>query len=187
MNVMPVEWYRSAQMGKYHLLPFRFIRLPDLPGEVLLTSEVGEYLFLSEADFQAFIAYTLSPERDVYRDLLARHFLHEAGADPHVEMIAAQYRTRKSFLRGGPALHLFVVTLRCDHSCLYCQVSRQGPLKTRFDMSEQTAKLAVDRLFEVPSGTLTIEFQGGEPLLAFDRIRMLIDEIEARNLRYKRT
>lgn len=67
MNVMPVEWYRSAQMGKYHLLPFRFTHLPDLPGEVPLTSDVGEYLFLSEADFQALIAYTLSPERDVYR------------------------------------------------------------------------------------------------------------------------
>ena len=54
-------------------------------------------------------------------------------------------------------------------------------------MGEQTAKLAVDRLFEAPSETLTIEFQGGEPLLAFDRIRTLIDEIEARNLTHKRT
>jgi His-Xaa-Ser system radical SAM maturase HxsB len=187
MNVMPVEGYRSALMGKYHLLPFRFTRLPDLPGEVLITSDVGEYLFLSEADFRHLIMHTLSPEREVYRDLIARHFLYEEGADSHLEMIAAQYRTRKSFLRGGPALHLFVVTLRCDHSCLYCQVSRQSPLKTRFDMSEQTAKLAVDRLFDAPSETLTIEFQGGEPLLAFDRIRTLIDEIEARNLTHKRT
>jgi His-Xaa-Ser system radical SAM maturase HxsB len=187
MNVMPIEGYRSDQMGKYHLLPFRFTRLPDLPGEVLITSEVGEYLFLSEADFQHLIAHTLSPEQEVYRDLIARHFLYEEDADPHLEMIAAQYRTRKSFLRGGPALHLFVVTLRCDHSCLYCQVSRQSLLKTRFDMGEQTAKLAVDRLFEAPSETLTIEFQGGEPLLAFDRIRMLIDEIEARNLTHRRT
>jgi His-Xaa-Ser system radical SAM maturase HxsB len=115
------------------------------------------------------------------------HFLYEEGADPHLEMMAAQYRTRKSFLRGGPALHLFVVTLRCDHSCLYCQVSRQSLLKTRFDMSEQTAKLAVDRLFEVPSDTLTVEFQGGEPLLAFERIRTIIDAIEARSLIHKRT
>ena len=36
MNVMPIEGYRSDQLGKYHLLPFRFTRLPDLPGEVLI-------------------------------------------------------------------------------------------------------------------------------------------------------
>jgi hypothetical protein len=74
MKVMPAEYYRSSQKGQYHLLPFRFTRLPDLPGEVLMTSEVGEYLFLSEADFQSLITHTLSPEQEVYHDLIARHF-----------------------------------------------------------------------------------------------------------------
>lgn len=181
MKVLPVEFYQHPRHGKYQLLPFRFARIPELPGEILITSEVGEYLFLSEADFQALVGYTLSPEQPVYRDLVARHFLYEGGSDPHLEMIAAQYRTKKAFLRGGPGLHLFVVTLRCDHTCLYCQVSRQSPLKTRFDMSERNATLAVDRLFESPADTLTIEFQGGEPLLVFDQIRCIIDDIVERN------
>ena len=64
-------------------------------------------------------------------------------------MIAAQYRTRKSFLRGGPALHLFVVTLAVITPAIVRFHGRAA--KTRFDMGEQTAKLAVDRLFEAPS------------------------------------
>jgi hypothetical protein len=77
-------------------LPFRFTRIPGLEDEVLITSEVGEYLFLSETDFQDFVQYRLPPHRPAYRDLLARHFMYEAGRDPHLEMIAAQYRTPES-------------------------------------------------------------------------------------------
>lgn len=32
----------------YTLLPFRFARLPKRPGEVLLTSETGEYIFVPD-------------------------------------------------------------------------------------------------------------------------------------------
>ncbi|SER59332.1 His-Xaa-Ser system radical SAM maturase HxsB [Faunimonas pinastri] len=47
-------------------------------------------------------------------------------------------------------------------------------------MSEQTAHLAVDRLFEAPAPHLTVEFQGGEPLLAFPMIQLLTRLIEDR-------
>lgn len=40
---------------------------------------------------------------------------------------------------------------------------------------------AVDRLFESPSPALTVEFQGGEPLLAFDRIRQIVERVVERN------
>src|SRR5262249_7483955 len=104
-----------------------------------------------------------------------------------VRLLAAKYRTKKSFLRYGPSLHIFVVSLRCDHSCHYCQVSRQSPDRSRFDMSDETAQAAVDRLFESPSPTLTVEFQGGEPLLAFDRIRQITEAIIERNRTERRT
>src|SRR5689334_4802364 len=51
------------------------------------------------------------------------------------------------------------------------------------DMSGRAADLAVERLFEWPSPTLTIEFQGGEPLLHFGRLRAITERIQARNLR----
>ncbi|WP_395454255.1 radical SAM protein [Azospirillum melinis] len=176
----PLADFHPKEPG-YQPMPFRFARIPGVDGRVLVTSEVGEFEFLDEADFRAFAAGTLSSATDAYADLQGKHFLVEGDPSTTLRMVAAKYRTRKSFLKGGPALHVFVVTLRCDHSCRYCQVSRQTADQARFDMSAETVAAAIDLMFQTPSPSLTVEFQGGEPLLAFPRIRQIVEAIEERN------
>jgi sulfatase maturation enzyme AslB (radical SAM superfamily) len=82
----------------------------------------------------------------------------------------------------GPALHIFVVTLRCNHTCQYCQVSRQveDESASRFDMSEADAALAIEQVLASPVPALTVEFQGGEPLLAFPLIRFVVESLQPR-------
>ncbi|SNS88013.1 MULTISPECIES: His-Xaa-Ser system radical SAM maturase HxsB [unclassified Azospirillum] len=172
-----------AAPAGYRLLPFRFARIPGVPGKVLVTSEVGEFAFISEEDLRALVAGTLDPGSNAYADLQARHVLVESNSHAAMRMSTSKYRTRKSFLKGGPALHMFVVTLRCDHSCRYCQVSRRSGDEARFDMSTDTAAAAVDLMFQSPSPSLTVEFQGGEPLLAFGRIQQVVDLVEERRVR----
>src|SRR5207245_2474118 len=58
--------------------------------------------------------------------------------------LLSQLSTRFQRVVRGPELHLFVVSLRCDHSCGYCQVSRQEPQSARFDMDSGTAVAAVE-------------------------------------------
>jgi sulfatase maturation enzyme AslB (radical SAM superfamily) len=186
VSFLPSLDFRPAEPGYRHL-PFRFTRIPGVNGKVLVTSEVGEFEFLGETEFREFVAGSLSSGSDTYADLQGKHFLVEGDGSTATRLLATKYRTRKSFLRGGPALHVFVVTLRCDHSCRYCQVSRRSPDESRFDMSEVTALAAIDRLFEAPSRTITVEFQGGEPLLAFPRIRQVVEAIEARNRTERRS
>lgn len=70
-----------------------------------------------------------------------------------------------SFLQQVTPLHILVVTLRCEHSCPYCQVSRQSTDRSRFDMSEETR--ALDIAFTSPAARIKIEFQGGESLSQF--------------------
>ncbi|TRX72792.1 His-Xaa-Ser system radical SAM maturase HxsB [Pseudomonas mangiferae] len=176
-----------ATDATYRLLPFRFMRLDESDRGLLLTAETGEYLFLSEAQLDQLVNRRLPRHTPLYKDLLARHFIYEIdGHDPLPEM-AAQYRSRKSFLFGGPALHLFVVTLRCNHTCQYCQVSRAPLGGSGHDLSAEHARHAVDRLFESPSPVLTVEFQGGEPLLAFDRVRQIVEAVQARNSEERRS
>src|SRR6185437_2163664 len=79
-------------------------------------------------------------------------------------------------------LHIFVVSLRCEHSCPYCQVSRQSDDKLAFDMSAETAEKALVLVFRSPSPAIKIEFQGGEPLLNFGLIRHVVERAEAINL-----
>lgn len=171
----------------YRLLPLRFRRLPWDETRVLVTSMAGDWLIAQHKDFERVVEGKLDCTEPLFAEMEARHLI---AADPSHSTLApllSQYRTRKSYLEHGPALHIFVVSLRCHHTCAYCQVSRKPVGNTIFDMSEATAAHAVERLFEWPSPTLTVEFQGGEPLLHFARVRALVEAIEQRNRSEGRT
>jgi His-Xaa-Ser system radical SAM maturase HxsB len=150
----------------------RSIPLTEIPGKCLVTNDLGEYLLLNDADCNALKANLLELDHPRWRDLEARGMLHLEG--PKGDIPDTVKRTRKSFVMEGPSLHIFVVTLRCDHSCQYCQVSRANLDAQGFDMSVETARAAVDRVFESDAPNITIEFQGGEPSLRFDLIRQIV-------------
>ena len=97
------------------------------------------------------------------------------------QLLAARLRSRMSFLQHVTPLHIFVVTLRCEHSCPYCQVSRQSTDRSRFDMSEETAMRALDMAFASPAARIKIEFQGGEPLLNFPMIKTIVAAAKSRS------
>src|SRR5205085_480325 len=102
-------------------------------------------------------------------------------SDVALELLSVKYRTKQSLLKNFTALHIFVVSLRCDHSCPYCQVSRVSQDRAAFDMSRETADRAIDLMFRSPSPVLKVEFQGGESLLNFEVIRYIVQECKRRN------
>jgi len=120
----PPEHYYSTQKqeARYKLLPFNFERVGD---SYLLTNEVGEYLFLSEGDLHSLVHETLDSQSEVYNSLKSRHFLYEVGSEAAIELLSLKLRTKHAVFRQFTSLHIFVVSLRCDYSCPYCQVSRQ--------------------------------------------------------------
>lgn len=162
-----------APRGPYYLLPFRFQRIGD---EVLLVNEVGEHLITSAATFGSFVRHELTAGDSAYLDLKGKHFLGDSDSLLPIELLATKVRTKRAHLEGFTKLHIFVVTLRCEHSCHYCQVSRVTQDRVRFDMSQATATRAVEFAFRSPAKTIKIEFQGGEPLLNFDRIVQIVRE-----------
>jgi His-Xaa-Ser system radical SAM maturase HxsB len=150
--------------------------LPD--GRALLSSDLGDYAILEPAEQGQLAAGGAALPLERRRDLEARGLIGDRAA---TDLEQAVLRTRKAFLLDGPSLHIFVVTLRCDHSCQYCQVSRAALGAEGFDLSAEDAEAALDRVFESPSPHITIEFQGGEPALRFDRVRQIVESAEARN------
>jgi uncharacterized protein len=172
----PREFYRGG--WEYRLLPFRFLQHDA--GRKILVNEVGEHLFLSNAEFDAFVSRRLDPASDAYLDLKGKHFLFDSGSAAPFELLALKYRTKKAHLSGFTRLHIFVVSLRCEHSCHYCQVSRVSADRSRYDMTPETALHALDLVFRSPAEELKIEFQGGEPLLNFDVVRLVVEEAERR-------
>ena len=169
----------SAYEAPYSLLLFRFLRLD--PQRYVVTNAVGEYCILSAHDLRALAERRVERSTPLYRMLVSRHFLREGDDTLPLELLAARYRTLREPLRQFTALHIFVVTLRCDHSCPYCQVSRVTEDKVAFDMSTETADRAVDLMFESPSPYLKVEFQGGEALLNFDLVRHIVLRTKEQN------
>src|ERR1043165_7487533 len=169
-------YYRPS--GPYRLLPFQFLQFDE--GRKILVNEVGEHLFLSNEEFASFVARTLDQFSDLYYDLKGKHFLFDSDSPVPFELLATKYRTKKAHLAGFTKLHIFVVSLRCEHSCHYCQVSRVSADRALYDMSRETATRALDLVFRSPADSIKIEFQGGEPLLNFERIVQIVEEAEMR-------
>jgi His-Xaa-Ser system radical SAM maturase HxsB len=162
----------GSRVSDYKLLPFRFIALDS--ARELLVSESGEYLVAAHGTAKLLATHSIDPSTTIYRELRSRHFLFDDQSSPLLDVLATKYRTKRSFLDGFTKLHIFVTTLRCEHSCLYCQVSRQSTNRVKYDMSRETAERALKLMFRSPAPHLTMEFQGGEPLLNFDLIRYIV-------------
>jgi His-Xaa-Ser system radical SAM maturase HxsB len=158
--------------------------------DYVLTNAVGEPLILPRPKLQAFVNHNLGKTDPEYDDLKSKHFLEDDDSSVAMELLALKTRTKLQFLKNFTSLHIIVVSLRCEHSCHYCQVSRQSDDRLAFDLSEEAAERAVRMIFRSPSPSIKIEFQGGEPLLNFDRVKQVvlrakeINSIEARELQF---
>ena len=164
-------------------LPFKFDRLQQ--DQVTISNSVGEWLILSDLEFDQLIGKKFSSE-DLVRKLLAKHFIHRTNETTALRLLPLKLATRNRQLGHGTGLHIFVVTLRCDHACEYCQVSRQNSRSTEFDMSEANAFSALSIAFSSPNPAIKIEFQGGESLLNFDLIRFIVLKAKELNQIHKK-
>src|SRR6202521_6092835 len=164
------------QSDEYCLLPIRFLSLDT--NRYIVSNIAGNYQVMERQDLDDLVRHRLPVHSPIYDHLKANHFLADRDSNVYRDLLAAKYRTRLARLPDFTSLHLFVVTLRCDHSCQYCQVSRVWEDRAAFDMSRETADRAIALMLESPSRQLKVEFQGGEPLLNFDLIRYIVLEVE---------
>jgi His-Xaa-Ser system radical SAM maturase HxsB len=173
------HYYRKR--NRYYLLPFNFIKISDT--REVLVNFVGEFLFAPIGTAKQVIDREIEFNSEIYKDLIARFFISEECIPDTIDILATRYRTKKSFLDSFTSLHIFVVTLRCNHSCHYCQVSRVSENRSEYDMSDEDIFLGIHHMMKSPAKQLTMEFQGGEPLLAFEKIQLAIRATEELNAR----
>lgn len=161
---------------------FGFIRFKRLNGDYLLTNDCGEYCFLEPAIFRGLLTkgarYVEKNNPNKLTELSTRGFLR-SGTD--FDAAVRKYCSKNRFLVTAPSLHIVVATLRCDHECIYCQAKSGGTDSHELDMDIDTAKSVVDRIFECPSPVVTIEFQGGEPLINFKTVKSIVQYARKKN------
>lgn len=177
-DVSDFEFKEGKLNQPYYLLPFRFHRINDQI-EVIV-NEVGDFLTLPTGTFEKIVNREISKEHnlDLYADLVSNYFISEKIIPPLIDVLATRYRTKKLFLNYFTGLHIFVISLRCEHTCHYCQVSRVTQNKDKYDMSIDNIDRGIDLMFKSPNPNVTMEFQGGEALLAFDKIQYAVEKAE---------
>jgi uncharacterized protein len=176
----PIKFYGSTKNSKrYELLPFRFSPLND--SQYVLSNFAGEYLVLKKEKLHDFATHKLDDSDADYVNLRAKQFLLDGFNSIAPQLLSLKVRTKYDRLSEFTALHIFVVSLRCEHSCPYCQVSRQSEDRQSYDMTQQVADKSLDLTFQTPAQAIKIEFQGGEPLLNFELIKYIVVEALNRN------
>lgn len=158
--------------------PFRCRHLND--AHLVAVSDSGDHAFLTPNELLALKEAPETLPRDRFAELKAKFFLREADAKGVKRLLASRLATKCETVCTGPTLHIIVPTLRCTHSCRYCQVSRALD-SDGYTISVEDLDQACDAIFKSSSPTLTVEFQGGEPLLRFDLVRHAIQRIAERN------
>jgi len=156
---------------------FRFGELKK--GLYLVTNDSGNHVFLDSENFNSFLDGSVRikfPEK--YEELKVKGFIKN---ELDFNSFAQAYSSKNAFLGKGANLHILVVTLRCDHKCIYCQAGAQSIDSQGLDMSIDTAKKALNFILNSPSRDITIEFQGGEPLVNWKTVEFVIGYCKKNN------
>jgi His-Xaa-Ser system radical SAM maturase HxsB len=147
-------------------------------GKVVISNLEGSFLVLSKEEFALFASGTVVPGSELFTKLKDRNFLR---AEFSVEKAVERVEKRRRFLGGGPNLHVMVVTLRCNETCVYCHASRATMDAVHTDMTPEIAEKSVEMALQSTSPSITIEFQGGEPLVNFPVVKHIIEYATERN------
>ncbi|MBN2094945.1 MAG: His-Xaa-Ser system radical SAM maturase HxsB [Candidatus Aenigmarchaeota archaeon] len=141
-------------------------------GKTLVTTRHGGWAILDEKE------YALLRHGEVEADIELYNLLRQEGiilTEDTLSAVTTQHCQKFHQLFGATTLHILTPTLRCNQKCVYCYANSR-PLKDKqWDMDRKTAKSIVDFIFQCPSGRITIEFQGGEPLLNFPILQYVVE------------
>lgn len=139
----------------------------------LLTTDAGEYAFLSEKNFNL-VLKKQNINEELEKELFEKGIIYVDNDELFANEYSKRVRKIKEYIFIPTSLHIFVVSKNCNFRCIYCQA---GNLENSIDykMSKETAHKAVDIAMQSPSDFLTFEFQGGEPLTNFETIKYIIE------------
>lgn len=156
-----------------------FFRVREVSGSFVVTNAQGDWVVLAAPEFKAFGEGTVERGSDLWDRLKVANLIR---SEFDVPAAVARLKKRMKFLENGPNLHMLIVTLRCNETCVYCHASRADMEAVHTDMSAEVAEKSIELALGSPSPFITIEFQGGEPLVNFKVVRHAIEYGQRRAL-----
>ncbi|WP_145586901.1 His-Xaa-Ser system radical SAM maturase HxsB [Yersinia kristensenii] len=157
------------------MMPFNFERLSD--GSFFISNLAGFHHFILEDEFSYLANNSMTGNQSQDEELESKLFI----CDDKEELFAASAlssgfaKRLMSDLAVNP-IFMIVPTLRCDHTCKYCQVSRAAVGARGYDLDPTQIPHIVNAIKKLSSPPYKIEVQGGEPLLRFDLVKEIYEQ-----------
>lgn len=142
------------------------------PRRVLVTAEHGGWAVLSDGEFELLRLGKVQGNPTLYGMLEQQGIII---TENNAERIAGAYRSKFCQVYEGTTLHIITPTLRCNQACVYCYAGSKPSCAKGYDMARSTAGKVLDFVFQCPARDITIEFQGGEPLLNFPVLKYIVE------------
>jgi sulfatase maturation enzyme AslB (radical SAM superfamily) len=173
---MAISYYDFPEIKEYDLNRFFSKKLDK--DKILITTDHGGWAILTQEEYDLLRFKRVEEDPNLFNLLENKGIIFTAE---NMDKMAKLFQNRFAHLLTGISLHEVVPTLRCDHACLYCH-AKSKPLNTKgYDMDKETAKDVVDFIFQSPSDSIAIEFQGGEPLANFPIVQFITEYAEEKN------
>jgi His-Xaa-Ser system radical SAM maturase HxsB len=148
-----------------------------------ISNDFGNWLIISSADFNKISKNDFSNKSKIYQDLKDAGFLRDYL---DFDGLSRQLNSLMPFAHIGPSLHIIVVTLKCNHACVYCRAISHENNFQNTNMSFKTIQESINRALESPNQNITLEFQGGEALINWPIVKKGIKYAKAKNKKIKK-
>lgn len=150
--------------------------------KILVTTRHGCWLMLDDDEYGQLIHNTFSENKTLFDTLENTGIII---TKQNVKQIVNRYSANYLFLKTKNILCTINITNRCPLRCTYCLASANPPDFTGSDMDEDILKSTSEFISELPFEKISIEFQGGEPLVRFDQIQQFLTNIDTRMANFK--
>ncbi len=178
---MAISYFDRFGIGNYKINEFSHKKLDDK--NIFVSTIHGGWAVLSKKEYDLLRFGRLQKNPILFKKLEKSGIILTGN---NKQNIVNAYKSRKSFLFNSVNLHIVSPTLRCNHRCIYCHAKSEPIDAEGFDMDEDIAKEVVDFIFQCPSKSIGIEFQGGEPLINFPVVEYIIEYAKEKNRKEKK-
>ena len=156
------------QVKDWAVLPYNTEKIND---HYLISNILGSWDLLDCNEFKRLEQFSLDENDDLFNRLYDKGVIVK---EENLPKIINEYRNLQSHLFSDASLHIAVLTTRCNIACNYCQTRTEDPA----DMNIATAAKIIDYCFGMRNQNINLEFQGGEPLLNWDVLKFLVENIQ---------
>ncbi|OBU11282.1 His-Xaa-Ser system radical SAM maturase HxsB [Morganella psychrotolerans] len=155
------------------LLPFNFNRIDDK--YIFISNPAGFSMVINDNDLNDLVSDGKTQDALVNAELESKFFISDDVFTAEKMHASALGKKLSAEMKFGP-IFMIVPTLRCDHTCKYCQVSRASLNSADNDLPESAVPQIISVIKKLSSKPFKIEIQGGEPLIRFDLIEYIYQE-----------